>query len=76
MKDRSVLRCRSAAVHTGTASLDDSALRLRITEIIETRVHYGYCRVHVMLKRVGWCDNYKSIYRLYRENVRATIIPH
>ncbi|SXE45858.1 IS3 family element, transposase orfB [Klebsiella variicola] len=45
----------------------DSALRLRIREITETRVHYGYRRVHVMLRREGWRDNHKRIYRLYSE---------
>ncbi|WP_447874887.1 IS3 family transposase, partial [Serratia fonticola] len=46
---------------------DDSALRLRIREITETRIHYGYRRVHVMLRREGWRDNHKRIYRLYCE---------
>lgn len=36
---------------------DDSALRLRIREISETRVHYSYRRVHVMLRREGWWTN-------------------
>jgi transposase InsO family protein len=46
---------------------DDNALRLRIREITETRIHYGYRRVHVMLRREGWRDNHKRIYRLYCE---------
>lgn len=57
---RSSYRYRSVAA-------DDSALRLRIREITETRVHNGYRRVHVMLKREGWRDNHKRIDRLYRE---------
>jgi len=57
---RSSFRYRSVAA-------DDSALRLRIREITETRVHYGYRRVHVMLRREGWPDNHKRIYRLYCE---------
>lgn len=57
---RSSFRYRSVAA-------DDSALRLRIREITETRVHYGYRRVHVMLRREGWRDNHKRIYRLYCE---------
>ncbi|MHA1066855.1 DDE-type integrase/transposase/recombinase [Enterobacter ludwigii] len=52
----SSLRHRSVAA-------DDSTLRLRIRETTETRIHYGYRRVHVMLRR----DNYKRIYRLYSE---------
>ena len=38
-----------------------------IKEIANTRVHYGYRRVHVMLKREGWQDNVKRVYRLYQE---------
>jgi len=47
---------------------DSSALVLRIREIAATRVHYGYRRVHVMLKREGWQDNHKRVYRLYQED--------
>ena len=45
---------------------DASALVMRIKEIAATRVHYGYRRVHVMLKREGWQDNHKRVYRLYQ----------
>lgn len=33
---------------------DTSVLSHRIREITETRVHYGYRRVHVLLRREGW----------------------
>ena len=46
---------------------DEAALKLRIKEITQTRVHYGYRRVHVLLRREGYRDNVKRIYRLYRE---------
>lgn len=46
---------------------DEAALKMRIKEITETRVHYGYRRVHVMLRREGHMDNVKRVYRLYRE---------
>lgn len=46
---------------------DNSALMMRMKEITQTRVHYGYRRVHVMLKREGFKDNHKRVYRLYRE---------
>ena len=46
---------------------DESALKLRVKEITQTRVHYGYRRVHVMLRREGHKDNVKRVYRLYRE---------
>lgn len=44
-----------------------AALRWRIREIAETRVRYGYRRVHVLLRREGWQVNAKRVYRLYRE---------
>src|SRR5580698_7339184 len=38
----------------------------RIKEIAETRVRYGYRRIHVLLGREGWLVNVKRVYRLYR----------
>ena len=46
---------------------DDRALRMRILEIAETRVRYGYRRVHVVLRREGWRVNHKRTYRIYCE---------
>ena len=46
---------------------DQSGLGKRIREITETRVHYGYRRIHVLLRREGWPVNVKRVYRLYRE---------
>lgn len=46
---------------------DDSPLRLRIKSIAETRVRYGIERIVVLLKREGWRDNPKRIYRIYKE---------
>jgi len=39
-------------------------LEQRIKEICQTRVRYGYRRVHVLLRREGWRLNQ---YRVYRE---------
>jgi putative transposase len=46
---------------------DASALVMRIREIAAARVHYGYRRVHVLLRREGWQDNIKRVYRLYQQ---------
>ncbi|MGY4592780.1 transposase InsO family protein [Bradyrhizobium sp. GM22.5] len=46
---------------------DQAALKNRIKEICETRVRYGYRRVHVLLQRDSWAINVKRVYRLYRE---------
>ena len=49
-----------------TTARDARPLVARIKEIAATRVHYGYRRVHVLLRREGWRDNCKRVYRLYR----------
>jgi transposase InsO family protein len=44
-----------------------TALRLRIREIAQTRVRYGYRKIRVLLNREGWKVGKKLVYRLYRE---------
>jgi len=44
-----------------------AALAQRIREICQTRVRFGYRRVHVLLRREGWQVNPKRIYRLYKD---------
>ena len=43
------------------------ALEQRIREICETRVRFGYRRVHVLLRREGWEINMKKTRRIYNE---------
>lgn len=40
---------------------------MRIREIAETRVRYGYLRIYVLLRREGWRVNHKRVYRIYCE---------
>lgn len=42
-------------------------VRLRMHEIVRTRIRYGYRRVHIMLRREGWTVGRNLVYRLYRE---------
>jgi putative transposase len=58
--DTSTYHCKSR--RTGQA-----ALERRIREISETRVRYGYRRVHVLLRREGWIVNMKKTRRIYKE---------
>jgi putative transposase len=44
-----------------------AALEQRIKEICQTRMRFGYRRVHVLLRREGWPINPKRTYRIYRE---------
>lgn len=46
---------------------EQAGLKQRIKEICETRVRYGYRRVHVLLLREGWPINMKRTRRLYNE---------
>jgi putative transposase len=46
---------------------DDAALRQRLKELAKERPRFGYVRLHILLRREGWCVNRKKVYRLYRE---------
>lgn len=45
---------------------DDTLLRARMREIALTRVRYGMERIFVLLRREGFKDNFKRVYRLYK----------
>ena len=38
---------------------------MRIKDIAQARVRYGYKREHMLLLREGWKVNHKAIYRIY-----------
>lgn len=46
---------------------EQAELKLKIKDICQTRIRYGYRRVHILIKREGWSVNPKRIYRLYKE---------
>jgi putative transposase len=46
---------------------DHSALVVRMKEVTQTRVHYGYRRVYVMIRCEVFRDNHKLMYSVYRE---------
>jgi putative transposase len=63
----SVLRAERSSYHYKARRRSQAALSSRIKEIAETRVRYGYRRIHVLLRREGWQVNAKRVCRLYRE---------
>ena len=44
---------------------EQAALRMRIRDLAQARVSYGYRRLHVLLQREGWEVNHKRVYRPY-----------
>jgi len=63
---RALAAARSSVRYKGCRP-PQTALRQRLREIAEVRIHYGYRRMHVLLHREGWSVNHKRVYRLYRE---------
>lgn len=57
---------RSAFSYTPKAR-DSSAIRRRMHEIAQARIHYGCEHVLAMLRREGWRDNHKRVHRIYKE---------
>ena len=57
----------TSTFHYRSRRPDQAALKERIKDICETRVRYGYRRVHVMLRREGWFVNQKKVRRIYNE---------
>jgi len=41
---------------------------MRIRDIAQTRMRYGYFRIYILLRREGWVVNHKRVYRLHRED--------
>lgn len=54
--------------------VEPAALRKRIREVAETRVRYGYERIHVLLQREGWRINHKRVHRLCRKEGADLIV--
>jgi len=64
--------CRVARIPVSTFRYQSTqeprtALRLRIREIAQARIRYGYRKIRVLLKREGWAVGKKLVYRLYCE---------
>ena len=62
-----VLQFDTSSYHYRSRRPGQAALEPRIREICETRMRYGYRRVHVLLRREGWMINVKKTRRIYNE---------
>lgn len=61
------LRFDTSTYHYKSRRTGQAGLERRIKEICETRIRYGYRRVHVLLRREGWQVNIKKTRRIYNE---------
>jgi putative transposase len=61
-----VIGCHRKTYRYKSRAKDQTALRMRLRELANVRVRYGYRRLHVLLQREGWRVNHKRVYRLYR----------
>jgi putative transposase len=60
-----VLLCRSMFYYKHYRRVE-TALKMRIREIAITRIRYGSKRIFTLLRREGFTDNHKRVYRIYR----------
>lgn len=60
-----VLEMDTSSYHNRSRRPDQAGLEARIKAICQTRVRYGYRRVHVLLQREGWAINIKKTHRIY-----------
>ncbi len=57
----------TSTYHYKSRRPEQASLEARIREICQTRVRYGYRRVHVLLRREGWRLGQNKTRRIYRE---------
>ena len=60
-----VMRANRGNYHYKSKKDGQAVLVKRIREVSELRMHYGYKRIYVYLRREGWMINHKRVYRLY-----------
>jgi putative transposase len=57
----------TSTYHYKSRRPEQASLEAKIREICQTRVRYGYRRVHVLLRREGWGLGQNKTRRIYRE---------
>ena len=62
-----MLQFQRSTCYYQTVADEQAALRIRIRDLAQTRVSYGYRRIHLLLEREGWKVNHKRVYRLYKQ---------
>ena len=62
-----VFQLDTSTYHYKSRRPGQAPLEHRIREICQTRIRYGYRRVHVLLRREGWSLGQNKTRRIYRE---------
>ena len=62
-----MLEMDTSSYHYRSRRPDQAGLEARIKAMCQTRVRYGYRRIHVLLQREGWRINIKKTRRIYNE---------
>ena len=62
-----VLACCRMTIRYQAVSVDDTDLRDRLKALAREQLHFGYRRLHELLRREGYHVNHKRVYRIYRE---------
>ena len=60
-----VLNLQRGSYQYRSVADEQAALRMRIRDLAQARVSYGYRRFHVLLQREVWAVNHQRVYRLY-----------
>ena len=59
--------CRLIFLHPSVYRRDDRELASRLLELSNIRMRYSIERLYILLKRQGWKDNRKRVYKIYCE---------
>jgi putative transposase len=62
-----VLEAARSSCQYKAAGREADGLAPRMRELAVARPRFGYRRLHVLLRRDGWCVNHKKVWRIYRE---------
>lgn len=62
-----LVRLARSMYHYEGKGRGDKLLRTRMNEIAAVRVRYGFWRIPIPLRREGFMDNHKRMYRVYYE---------
>ena len=56
-----------SSIRDRSTKLDQASLRMRICDLVKSRVRYGYFRIYILLRREGCRVIHKRVHRLYRD---------